>query len=102
MNPWTVIVAERGFIYVGRTHREGDQIIIESAYGIRRFSLQTQDGLGGLATRAPQKDNDILDPTPTVRIYVFGVIATIDCPDQEAWSNWHAAQSKAPKKGAES
>lgn len=93
-NLWTIVVAERGFIFVGRCHRESDKVVIEDAYTIRRFSLETKDGLGGLASHGPRaKSNDVLDAQPTTKVHVLGVIAEIDC-DQAAWSKWHAKARK--------
>lgn len=60
-HPWTIIIGERGFIFAGRVHRDGDKVVIEDAYFVRRYSLETKDGLGGLAMRSPKKDNDVLD-----------------------------------------
>ena len=97
-HPWTIIIAERGWIYSGKTRREGDRVILESAYVVRRFSLEIKDGLGGLADRGPKKDNDVLDAAPRgIGVYVFAVIADFPC-NQEAWDAWHAEQSKAAKK----
>ena len=91
---WQVIIAERGFIFAGRVSREGDRIVIEDAYMVRRFSLESKDGLGGLASSGPRKaTDDILDPQPTTRIHVLAVIGSIDCNDV-AWSKWHAKVSK--------
>ena len=96
-NPWSIIVAERGWIYAGRTHRDGDRVVIEDAYVVRRFSLETKDGLGMLADRAPKKDNDVLDPAPrSIRVYMLAIVADFDC-NQDAWSKWHEAKKRSSK-----
>lgn len=88
-NQWQIIVAERGFIFAGRVSREGDYVVIRDAFNIRRYSLQTHDGIGGLAAEGPRsKDNDILDAQPTTRIYVLAVIAHVEC-NGESWDKWH-------------
>ena len=93
-NPWTVIIAERGWIYAGRMHRDGDKVVLEDAYIVRRFSLNTKDGLGMLAVRGPTKDNDILDSAPLgIRVGVFAVIGDLPC-DQDAWTAWHRKAKK--------
>jgi hypothetical protein len=84
---WQIIVCERGWIFVGKTRREGDQIVIEPSWNVRRFSIAKKDGLGGLAKRGPLKDNDILDEIGKNSTHVIGVITSIDC-DQERWNKW--------------
>lgn len=87
---WNIIIGERGWIFAGRTHRDGDKVVIDDAYVVRRFSLKTQDGIGGLAQRGPTKDNDVLDAAPCgVKVGVFAVLADFAC-DQDAWTTWHA------------
>lgn len=96
--PWTVIIAERGWIYVGRLHRDGDKVVLDDAYVIRRFCLETKDGIGMLAARGPKKDNDVLDPAPLgIKVAVFAVLGDFAC-DQDAWTTWHDAQKKRSKK----
>ena len=96
--PWTIVVAERGWIYAGKLHREGDKIHLDDAFVVRRFSLETKDGLGGLAMRGPKKDNDVLDPAPLgIGVYVFAIVADFAC-DQDAWSKWLATTGKRAKK----
>lgn len=97
-NPWTIIIAERGWIYVGRLLRNGDRIVLHDAYVVRRFCLETKDGIGMLGVRGPKKDNDVLDPAPLgIGVYTFAVIGDFAC-DQDAWTKWHDAQSKKAKK----
>jgi hypothetical protein len=96
-HPWQIVIAERGFIFAGRVTREADNVVIRDAFTVRRYSLNTHDGLGGLAGRAPQKDNDVLDAQPTTRVHVLAMIAAIDC-DDAAWSKWHAQLVKAQAK----
>lgn len=94
MSNWNIVVAERGFVYVGVTSRDGDKVRIDPAYNIRRWSLQTMDGLGGLAERGPgSKENDILDRLTPTRVHIMGVIAEHECTDV-AWDKWHARKVK--------
>jgi hypothetical protein len=100
-NEWKIIIAERGWIFAGRIGREGDYVVLHDAYNVRRFSLETKDGLGGLAMRAPTPRNDEMDALTKTRIHVLCVIADIDCND-EAWKAWHearAAKEAKPKRG---
>lgn len=94
MGPWTIIVAERGWIYAGKFRREADRVVLDNAYVVRRFSLETKDGLGGLADRGPKKDNDVLDAAPRgIGVGVFAVISDFPC-NQDAWEAWHVATAK--------
>ena len=96
-HPWTILIAERGFIFAGRVHREGDRVVLDDAYVVRRYCLETKDGLGGLAARGPTQGNDILDAAPLgIGVYVFGVLGDFPC-QQTAWATWHAGQTKAKK-----
>ena len=96
-HPWQIIIAERGFVFVGRVSRESDTLVIRDAALVRRYSINTLDGLGGLAERGPVKDNDVLDPQPTTRVHVLAMIASIDCTETP-WNTWHAAREKSAKK----
>ncbi len=100
-HPWLLVVAERGFIFAGRVHREGDMIVIDDAYTVLRFSHQTKDALGGLAARGPTgtPSNDSLSPQPRTRIPWTAMICDIAC-NQDAWESWHQ-QQPAPGKAAQ-
>ena len=82
---WNVIIAERGWVYVGRVRRDGDQIVITDAQNVRRWG--TTKGLGELALDGPTGDT-ALDYYGTVRIHVLAVCGTIDCDDAK-WNAWH-------------
>jgi hypothetical protein len=96
-HPWTIVIADKGFVFAGRVTREHDQFVICDAFTVRRYSLTTHDGLGGLAMRGPQKDNDVLDAQPTTKVHVLASIGTIDC-DYDAWSSWHEKLTKQKAK----
>ncbi len=78
-----IIIAERGWIFVGECMRDGDQVIISNARNIRLWG--TTEGLGELARRGPLAGTK-LDDYGTVRIHVLGVIASLDC-DVKAWKH---------------
>lgn len=93
-NTWSIVVAERGFVFAGRISRDGDKVKIEDCYNVRRFSLVKKDGLGGLAMRGPgSSENDVLDAQPITRVHVLAIVAEIEC-DQAAWNKWHAKARK--------
>ena len=71
-----IVILDRGFIYVGDVEIENDWLVIRNGANVRRWG--TQKGLGELAALGPQS-RTVLDPTPTVRAPMRGVIATLDC-----------------------
>lgn len=73
---WTaIVVADRGFVYVGRIRYDSEFCVIEKAQNIRRWG--TTKGLGELALDGPQEDT-ILDAVGTVRVPARAVISIID------------------------
>lgn len=76
MNSKQIIVAERGWVFVGDCSRDGDQLVISNAYNVRRWG--TTEGLGQLAKAGPQEGTQ-LDHYGTVRIHVLAVVASIEC-----------------------
>ena len=81
MTTLQIIIAERGWVFVGDCSRDGDQLVITNARNIRRWG--TTSGLGQLATDGPQSETQ-LDDYGTVRIHVLAVVAAIEC-NVEAW-----------------
>jgi hypothetical protein len=80
-HPLNIIIAQAGWVFVGHTHREGDQVVIDNARNIRRWGTTT--GLGQLALHGPAKDT-VLDDYGTVKVPVLGVIGSLDC-NEKAW-----------------
>lgn len=84
---WQIIVAERGFIYVGRPTRVGDQLVIRDSFNVRRWG--TTGGLGELARLGP-RDETVLDDYGTIRLHILLIPGgCIDC-DDAVWHAWHA------------
>lgn len=73
-----IIVAQRGWVFVGDVDKSGDDVIVSNAQCIRRWG--TTRGLGELAKNGPQKAT-VLDDMGTVRLHALAVVATIDCED---------------------
>lgn len=71
-----IVILQRGWVVVGRWHRDGDDVTITGASVIRRWG--TTKGLGELVD-GPLSDT-VLDPAGTVRCHVLGVVAAIDAP----------------------
>lgn len=85
---WSIVIAPNGFVLVGRVHRDGDHLVVRDGGFVRRYSLQTKDGLGGLAVRGPTKDNDVIDRAPlSMEVHVLQVVAKLEC-DAAAWDAW--------------
>ena len=75
LNGYAIVVADRGFVWVGNVCVSGDWCIITDGRNIRYWG--TTRGLGQLALEGPTKDTK-LDPITTVRIPMRAVIAVID------------------------
>lgn len=80
-----IVIAQRGWVFVGNVERSGDDVTITDAKCIRRWG--TTKGLGELAAGGPLKST-VLDPIGTVRLHALAVVASIDCEE----SKWQAAR----------
>lgn len=90
MTQWQIIIAERGWIYVGKITREGDQVVIREARNVRRWG--TTGGLGELALKGALRDT-VLDYYGVVRIHVLAVCGAIECNDK-IWDEWAIKERK--------
>ncbi len=70
-----IVIAPRGWVFVGYTEEKEGKLIISRANTIRIWG--TTKGLGELVTGPTSSTK--LDPCGTVRIPMEAVIATIDC-----------------------
>ena len=80
-DPIRIVIAQRGFVFVGRVRREEHHIVVRDAKNIRRWG--TKKGLGELWSGP--KSETVLDEAGTVRVHPLMVIAEIDV-DEKAWS----------------
>lgn len=71
-----IVIAQRGWVFVGDVNRSGDDVTINGAQCIRRWG--TTKGLGEIARGGPTK-NTVLDDMGTVRLHALAVVATLDC-----------------------
>lgn len=94
--PYRIIIAERGWVYVGRAAREGDQLVISDCYNVRNWG--TSRGLGELALEGPKDGKTILDYYGTVRIHVLALCGMIDC-DEDVWTGASAKLMRKAAKG---
>lgn len=77
-----IIIAQRGWVFVGDTRKEGDEIIIENASCIRKWGTPGK-GIGHLAAEGPQP-NTLLDYCGKVTIHQQAVVGRITCN----FENW--------------
>lgn len=77
-----IVIAQRGWVFVGDVARSGDDVTITQAQCIRRWG--TTKGLGELAKNGPQP-NTVLDDMGTVRLHALAVVASLDC-EAEKWA----------------
>jgi len=79
---FAIVVADRGFVYVGNIEHDGEWCIVTGAKNIRYWG--TTNGLGELALCGPT-DKTKLDDVGTVRIPARAVINIIDT-DGAKWN----------------
>lgn len=75
-----IVVAQRGWVFVGRYAREEHEIVLRDAKNIRRWG--TAKGLGELYSGP--KSATVLDEAGTVRMHPLQIIATIEV-DAKSW-----------------
>ena len=76
MGPQQIVIADRGWVWVGKTRREGDTVVIDEARTVRRWG--TTRGLGQLANDGPT-ETTILDPVGRLIVPAKAVIGIIAC-----------------------
>ena len=80
MSEIRIVIAQRGWVFVGRCSREEQEVVLRDAKNIRRWG--TSKGLGELYTGP--KSETVLDEAGTVRLHPLQIIATLDV-DQKSW-----------------
>lgn len=86
-----IVVADRGWVYIGNVEQTGNGVSITDAQNLRRWG--TTAGLGQLAHSGPQ-GSTTLDAYGSVFVPSHAVISIIDVTNREAWSAYfplHAA-----------
>ena len=71
-----IVIAQRGWVFVGDVTTNGDNVTIENAQCIRRWGATR--GLGEIAKNGPTASTK-LDDFGTVRLHALAVVATLDC-----------------------
>ena len=72
---FAIVVADRGFVYVGNVQHDGKWCKVTNARNIRQWG--TSRGLGELALNGPQAETK-LDDVGSVSIPAHAVISMID------------------------
>ena len=72
---WRIVIAQRGWVFVGRYDEDGDNVTLTDAKVLRVWG--TTKGLGELALIGPTAKT-IIDPAGTIRLHRLGVVATLD------------------------
>ena len=75
LGEFAIVVADKGFVYVGAVAHDGEWCKVTNARNIRRWG--TTKGLGELALKGPQPDT-VLDEVGTVSVPAHAVISIID------------------------
>ena len=75
LSGFAIVVADRGFVYVGEVTHDGDWCVVRGARNIRRWG--TTRGLGELVLGGPTKDT-VLDTVGVVRIPARAVISLLE------------------------
>jgi len=71
-----IVIAQRGWVFVGDVTRTENEVVIENAAVVRRWG--TTAGLGQLAKDGPT-EHTRLDPCHRVSLHPLTIVATIDC-----------------------
>lgn len=77
-----IVVADRGWVYIGHAEKTEDGVVITGAHSIRRWG--TSGGLGQLAKDGPQEATK-LDAYGTVLVPTHAVVSRIDVTNLAAW-----------------
>jgi len=77
---FSIVVVDRGFVFVGNIEHDGEWCIVSNARNLRRWG--TSGGLGELASNGPT-DETTIDNYGTVRIPGKSVIALIDSEESK-------------------
>lgn len=70
-----IIIAQRGWVFIGDISQTGSKITISNCQNIRRWG--TKNGLGELAAKGPQ-DATTTDDYGTVELHELSIVARID------------------------
>ena len=85
---WEIVVVAGGFVFAGRTRREGMDLVLTDAAVVRRWG--TDRGLGQLAEEGPRQ-NTTMDLTPLpIIVPESAVLHRLGCV-AKPWDKWSAS-----------
>ena len=70
-----IVIAQRGWVFVGGYTEDGDEVALTNAKVIRQWG--TTKGLGELALNGPTSKT-VLDDAGVVRMHRLAIVATLD------------------------
>lgn len=76
-----IIIAQRGWVFVGWYAKRGDSVVLTRAKNVRRWG--TTKGLGELAAGGPLETTK-MDDAGEVELHQLAVVATLKC-NPEKW-----------------
>lgn len=82
-----IVVADRGFVYIGYVETRGDMCVVRECRNIRRWG--TERGLAQLANEGPTEESRIDPAMKFVHIPMRAVISIINV-EKSAWKKMYA------------
>lgn len=76
-----IIIAQRGWVFVGEVSQEQGNTVISKAKNVRRWG--TTKGLGEIALNGPTQQT-VLDEMGTVSLHPLSIVASVQC-DPTKW-----------------
>jgi hypothetical protein len=80
LSGWSIVIADRGWVYVGQCDHDGEWCIITDAKCIRKWG--TTEGIGELVAGPTHKT--VADQCGTVRVPARAIIGMIDT-EEKSW-----------------
>lgn len=71
-----IVIAQRGWVFVGRVTKDGQELTIRDGFNVRRWG--TTSGLGELAAKGPLESTK-LDVVLEVKLHELAVVARLKC-----------------------
>lgn len=79
-----IVVADRGWVFIGNVFQGKESTLIKNSYVIRRWG--TSEGLGELCIKG-KLENTVLEKCLDIEIPLKSIIAYFDC-DQDKWNKY--------------
>lgn len=79
-----IVILQRGWVMVGRYHRNGSECKLTDAYNVRKWG--TTKGLGEIAMNGPTSDT-VIDKIPDTTFHALTEIASMVCTESK-WKKY--------------